>query len=62
MAKQKLRQAKCITLSISGKGNHIFRNSDEKPFNENQVLNFDALLKEKAIKLVEDEKPKKDKK
>jgi hypothetical protein len=52
----KLRKAKCVTLCLSGKGNKIFRNTDEKPFSEDEVNNFNALLAEGAIKLVEEPK------
>ena len=65
MAK-KYRKAKCVTLSISGKGNKIFRNTDSTPFGENEVENFDTLLEGGAIELVEDapveDAPKKGKK
>lgn len=57
----KLRKARLVTLSINAKkGNKIFRNTDENPFCEDQVDNFDELLKNGAIKLVEEKAEEKE--
>ena len=57
----KLRKARLVTLSINAKkGNKIFRNTDENPFSEDQVDNFDELLKNGAIKLVEEKAEEKE--
>lgn len=48
-----LRRAKCISLSVSGKGNKIFRSEDTTSFFENEVDNFDKLIADGYIKLVD---------